>query len=998
MEKLRSLISPGHRQDDELLYGKGESTSPTGPHTGRLSGEGTHLASARQQESNPVGQKDLESQKQNVNPSDNQYTQTHTGPTTATTTTTTTAPQNSSRTHDPTRVQTRPGEYLGTDGAIGGVSDRSHLAPNTRENVSRPGQSNKDASTTSLKSGVMGYQPQEKSRDPLAGNTNKLLPGAPATGGSTTLPERSAPGPNQGFSNNQPLSNIPRETRQSNLGRDAALGAGIGVLAGHEMNRHHEPNTTEERMTTDHDRAFPLAGGAASSNTTHQPTEARNTGLGANQGREGIAAAAAPIYEHEHGGHGHEYTGDPRGPNEKSVRGPHFAQGPHATDTTNRLDPHIPGAYPAPTPTEELEEPTSQHHYGRDATLAGAGAATAGGLYEANKQRQPDTRPASYTISPHKSNLANIADPRIQPDPQLMKHHQVGPTPENPATKTVGPHKSNIANIFDLEPEKMKGHTTTGPHKSDTLNKLDPKVDSKAQSGDQHYYGRDAALAGGAGGVGLGAYEAEKRHHSQSSGNAGAPLTNEPETKSVQGDSRPSEHHHGRGAALAGGLGAGAYEADKHHQDHKTAQPVATQSMAGQQVDPKKEHHYGRDAALAGGFGAGAYESERYYKAHKAAQPAATQSMGGQQINPTTRPAPVTHDQTHPTEHHYGRDAALTGGAGGAGLGAYEAAQKYDTHHSTQPSSAMNEQRYDPTAAGAHDPAHPTQHHYGRDAALAGGAGAAGVGAYEAKKHHGHDGTHDPASYENKEPTVGHQRYDSVQGPQNQHHHHKGRDAAVVGAAGAVGAGAEHEYSKHEAEKAEKERLKEQKSHEKQIAHEQKVHQKEMEKKEKAHEKEIEREQKHHQKDIEKANKHGEKEKKHHHLFGFLHRDKKDKHPEETTKPEDSHHHKGEYVAAGAATAGVGAAAYEHEHDKEGRNRLHKDPPVGYMSQEGLADNGRHFSADGEISRSGMVSGIGETHPGVMGGENEGRVVEPHTGLPMNVGNYGDGHGGTDGD
>lgn len=32
-----------------------------------------------------------------------------------------------------------------------------------------------------------------------------------------------------------------------------------------------------------------------------------------------------------------------------------------------------------------------------------------------------------------------------------------------------------------------------------------------------------------------------------------------------------------------------------------------------------------------------------------------------------------------------------------------------------------------------------------------------------------------------------------------------------------------------------------------------------------------------------------------------------------------------------------------------------------------------------------------------MGGENEGRVVEPHTNLPMNVSKYGDGHGGTDG-
>ena len=31
-----------------------------------------------------------------------------------------------------------------------------------------------------------------------------------------------------------------------------------------------------------------------------------------------------------------------------------------------------------------------------------------------------------------------------------------------------------------------------------------------------------------------------------------------------------------------------------------------------------------------------------------------------------------------------------------------------------------------------------------------------------------------------------------------------------------------------------------------------------------------------------------------------------------------------------------------------------------------------------------------------MGREDEGRAVEPHTGLPMNVGKYGDSHGGTD--
>lgn len=58
-----------------------------------------------------------------------------------------------------------------------------------------------------------------------------------------------------------------------------------------------------------------------------------------------------------------------------------------------------------------------------------------------------------------------------------------------PASKTIGPHDSDVANVLDPrvkpEPEKMKESTTVGPHKSDMLNKLDPRVTSdpaKAQA------------------------------------------------------------------------------------------------------------------------------------------------------------------------------------------------------------------------------------------------------------------------------------------------------------------------------------------------------------------------------------------------------------------------------------------------------------------------------------------------------------------------------------
>ena len=44
-------------------------------------------------------------------------------------------------------------------------------------------------------------------------------------------------------------------------------------------------------------------------------------------------------------------------------------------------------------------------------------------------------------------NLANVLDPRVQPDPALQKHHQTGPTTTDPANATVGPHKVRFGQI-----------------------------------------------------------------------------------------------------------------------------------------------------------------------------------------------------------------------------------------------------------------------------------------------------------------------------------------------------------------------------------------------------------------------------------------------------------------------------------------------------------------------------------------------------------------------
>ena len=72
------------------------------------------------------------------------------------------------------------------------------------------------------------------------------------------------------------------------------------------------------------------------------------------------------------------------------------------------------------------------------------------------------------------------------------------------------------------------------------------------------------------------------------------------------------------------------------------------------------------------------------------------------------------------------------------------------------------------------------QHHYGRDAAALGGAGA--LGEHEYRKHEGSHQTGSNLGSSNQ--------YDNTPSTQHQSGHHLGRDAAVAGAG-------EHEYRKH---------------------------------------------------------------------------------------------------------------------------------------------------------------------------------------------------------
>jgi hypothetical protein len=145
--------------------------------------------------------------------------------------------------------------------------------------------------------------------------------------------------------------------------------------------------------------------------------------------------------------------------------------------------------------------------------------------------RHPETGPASFTKGPHRSNLANIFDPRVKPNIGTNKHEKIEKNtsvgkdvsrsgevesrdvkhPETgPASFTKGPHKSNLANILDprVKPDfgRHKKNDTAQPGS-------DP---SEVKQPNEHDYGRDATVVGGAGLVGVGAAKAWKSHQENS--------------------------------------------------------------------------------------------------------------------------------------------------------------------------------------------------------------------------------------------------------------------------------------------------------------------------------------------------------------------------------------------------------------------------------------------------------------------------------------------------
>ncbi|KAF2396416.1 hypothetical protein EJ06DRAFT_534135 [Trichodelitschia bisporula] len=510
--------------------------------------------------------------------------------------------------------------------------------------------------------------------------------------------------------------------------------------------------------------------------------------------------------------------------------------------TSKPVDPRV-GSVRGRKETTSPKQETG-HHYGRDAAVAGAGAGAVLGVHELkNRKSHEDPAQPSAVHSArdtdavrhsgemeqrgkhlpgetgthsehHYGRDAAIAGTGGAAGAHALRHHDAQDDLRHPTEETHAPKP--VEQTANPAPQALSGPQVlsgAGAHEQ-----TQPPKES-------HHYGRDAGLLGG-GAAAAGAYA---RHHNDQEGDltqhqynglvgkthesqpVGQTAYAAPQSHGGVGareqTHQPKEsHHYGRDAGLLGGGAAAAGAYAHHHNDEKDrahgSQAVdqtayaapQTHSGAGaheQMQKPKESHHYGRDAGLLGG---GAAAAGAYSHHHDGQQSTA---QGPQSVDQKTYAALQahsgvdTHDQTrHPQEsHHYGRDAAVLGGATGAGAyAAHHLNDQHSTTHASQPTTTQQAH----SSMGAHEQTHHPQesHHYGRDAAVLGG-GAAAAGAYG---HHHNDQqstahTSQPATTQQARSGAG--AHDQTRHPQESHHY--GRDAAVLGS-GAAAAGA---YAHH---------------------------------------------------------------------------------------------------------------------------------------------------------------------------------------------------------
>lgn len=321
------------------------------------------------------------------------------------------------------------------------------------------------------------------------------------------------------------------------------------------------------------------------------------------------------------------------------------------------------------------------------------------------------------------------------------------------------------------EAQPQSGITSAGASGSATAPTTGAQIGQPAPT-TEHHYGRDATLLGGTAAAGTAAEEHSRHHHHHNNESAAADpdtavssATGQNQAASAPSTAHTTEHHLGRDAALEGGAGAAAYGLGKEHEHQGTnnqglteqGRPAETASAATQ--------------SQQSGFFSGPQGTATSH------QPATTSSTYVDQ-----RATPIA-------PHKEGlNDAAVGGVAGNLGHGSFDSPAGQQTSGLVSGTSQTS-------------PSDQTQHHHGRDAALAGGTAAIGASAYE-HEHRKLDNTNPGQSTHGTSQPVGVVSSAEPVSAAHQHHdqHHLGRDAALVGGgAAALGAGAyAHDHQRQE--------------------------------------------------------------------------------------------------------------------------------------------------------------------------------------------------------
>ncbi|KAL9099931.1 MAG: hypothetical protein Q9163_004633 [Psora crenata] len=444
---------------------------------------------------------------------------------------------------------------LGQDTAFGAAAAGHH---------SNPGDPERSFPLSGSSTDPSGYSaPGQVGKYPAGGASLEMGRGRgtePSASAGPLLSKKADPGVDSDFNGSRGIG-----VSNSNHGPDA-LG-GIPAMSSSSGLEGRGPTRATPQSSSLPNKASPLDGSDLSSsrspgNSAYDPASSNagpTIGFGAENRRQ------------DHDNHGHKSE-------EALGSAPRFTSGPHITDTANRLDPNVPssgiGASNTTTSSASLGHGRSNTPNGKDGAVASGPGGTSIGSYEPEREHTASsgTGHAPTTAGPHKSDMLNKIDPRVDSD--LSKH-------QGTASSGIGSPKTTIDNapnpsttgISDPHSTSRSGHhagigagvtaaalggtpaseyekdhptripaptasTTAAPKSSNLANKSDPRVDSNLDGSQglgsgstgsgydtaadtRHHYAGDSGLTGASG---VGAYGAHKHIGSHSQATSPDPL------------------------------------------------------------------------------------------------------------------------------------------------------------------------------------------------------------------------------------------------------------------------------------------------------------------------------------------------------------------------------------------------------------------------------------------------------------------------------------------